>query len=267
MVFDSNPAARAPAQWNREGLPYVRRILAVGSGKGGVGKSSVTVLLALALAQLGKRVGILDADIYGPSIPRMLGLSGQPEFADRFMLPLEAHGLLAMSIGFLTGDAPAVLRGPMVSKTLQQLLRGTRWGTETAPLDFLLIDLPPGTGDVQLSLAQAAPLDAALIVTTPQDVAVADARKALAMFGKVNIPVQGVIENMAGFADAESGKILPMLGVGGGKRLAEEAGVPLLASLSFYPAIAAALDAGNPQLEASHPAHALFVDIARKMSF
>ena len=228
------PEARKAAQWNTAPLAHVKRIIAVASGKGGVGKSATTVNLALALSHMGPRVGILDADIYGPSIPRMMALSGQPEINDGQMIPLESYGIACMSMGFITGDQAAILRGPMISKTLYQLLRMTRWGTVERTLDMLLVDMPPGTGDIHLSMAQQVPLDGAVIVTTPQEVAVIDARKALVMFQKVNVPVLGVIENMSG----------SIFGAGGGKRLAEEMGVPFLGEIPMDAAIVEASDKG-----------------------
>lgn len=232
---EPDPAIRRAAPWNFDPVPHVRRIVAVASGKGGVGKSTTTVNLAHALAAQGLRVGILDADIYGPSIPRMLGLSGRPEIENNLMLPLEAHGIKAMSMQFITGDEAAVLRGPMISKALHQLLRLTRWGDDKHPLDLLLVDMPPGTGDIHLSLAQQVPLDGAVIVTTPQEVALMDARKAAGMFEKLRVKRIGVIENMSG----------GMFGSGGGARLAQELGAPLLAVIGLEQALCETADAGQ----------------------
>ncbi len=230
----AQPEARKPAQWNTTPLEYVGKIIAVASGKGGVGKSTTAVNLALALQRMGKSAGLLDADIYGPSVPRMMGLSGQPNIADGKMVPLENHGVRCMSMGFITGDEAAIMRGPMISKSLQQLLRATRWGTAQSPLDTLFVDMPPGTGDIHLSMAQQVPLSGAIIVTTPQEVALLDARKCLIMFQKVNVPVLGVVENMSG----------SIFGAGGGKKLADEFGVPLLGTVAMDAAICAAGDAG-----------------------
>jgi ATP-binding protein involved in chromosome partitioning len=230
------PDARKQAVWNTAPLEHVKRIVAIASGKGGVGKSSTSVNLALALSHMGPRVGILDADIYGPSIPRMLNIGGRPKIKDNKMLPLENHGIRCMSMEFITGDEAAIMRGPMISKTLQQLLRFTRWGTKESPLDLLLVDMPPGTGDIHLSMAQQVPLDGAVIVTTPQEVAVIDARKALKMFQKVDVPVLGVIENMSG----------SIFGSGGGKKLAEEMQVPFLGEIPMDAAIVEASDSGKP---------------------
>ena len=227
--MDENIPKRA-AVWNTAPLAHVQRIIAVASGKGGVGKSTVTVNLAHALAAMGVRVGVLDADLYGPSLPHLLRLSGKPEFIDGMMQPLISGGIKAMSLGFLTGDEAAILRGPMISKALTQMLRLTRWGTEAEPLELLLVDMPPGTGDIALSLAQAAPLNGALIVTTPQTLALLDARKAVQMFQKVKVPVLGVVENMSG----------GVFGAGGGEKLAAEAGVKLLAQIPLEADIAQA---------------------------
>ncbi len=226
---------RKPAIWNTDRLEHVRAVIAVASGKGGVGKSTLTVNLAHALTSMGKTVGILDADIYGPSIPRMLGVSGKPDFAEGRMLPLINHGISCMSIGFITGDEAAVLRGPMISKTLTQLLRLTRWGTAEKPMDILLVDMPPGTGDVHLSMAQLVPLTGAIITTTPQEVALMDARKAALMFTKVRVPILGVVENMSG----------GVFGAGGGKKLADEFSAPLLGTVPIDAAICTAGDMGN----------------------
>lgn len=250
--MSSSPASRKPAVWNTTSVEHVKKIFAVASGKGGVGKSTVAVNLAHALTQSGLRVGLLDADIYGPSIPRMMALSGQPEITNGRMSPLESQGIKCMSMGFITGEEAAILRGPMISKTLTQLLRLTSWGTETAPLDFLLVDMPPGTGDIHLSMAQLVPLTGAVIVTTPQEVALTDARKCAKMFLKVNVPLVGVIENMSG----------GVFGSGGGKKLADEFGVPLLGSVALDPAICQASDKG----EKYNGPHALaYSEIAKQL--
>lgn len=254
----TDPAARKPATWRTDSLPHVRRIFAVASGKGGVGKSTVTVNLAHALAARGQRVGILDADIYGPSIPRMLALETRlkPELEDGLMVPPVSHGIRAMSIALLTGDQAAVLRAPMVTKALGQLLRGTRWGSADAPLDTLLIDMPPGTGDIHLSLAQSVPLSGALLVTTPQEIALADAEKSAVMFEKINVPILGIVENMSGFTDP-SGTLHRLFGEGGGKKLAAQHHVPLLAELPLDPALREAADNGKA---IAHPAFAALAE-------
>ncbi len=239
----AQPARRAV--WNTEPLPHVKRVIAVSSGKGGVGKSTTAVNLAHAFAGLGKRVGLLDADIYGPSLPRMMGLDAKPEIADGKIIPLVAHGVACMSIGFMIGEETAVIwRGPQVTKALQQMLRDVAWGTGDAPLDVLLVDMPPGTGDVHLSLAQQVPLGGAVIVTTPQDVAVADARKSIDMFRKVNVPILGVIENMSGFTDPATGQRHAIFGEGGGRRLAQEASALFLGEIPIDIALRAASDSG-----------------------
>lgn len=229
-------------------LPGVKNIIAVASGKGGVGKSTTAVNLALALSVEGARVGILDADIHGPSIPMMLGLSGKPESPDgKAVLPKLAHGLQAMSIGFFLGeDQPAIWRGPMTTQYLQQLLTGTAWDD----LDYLVIDLPPGTGDIQLTLAQRVPVSGAVIVTTPQDIALLDAKKALKMFEKVEVPVLGIIENMALHCCSQCGHVEHIFGAGGGQAMAERYGVPLLGSLPLDIRIREQADGGAPTVVA-----------------
>ena len=228
-------------------LPNIRNILAVGSGKGGVGKSTTSVNLALALAADGARVGVLDADVYGPSIPTMLGLSGKPESPDgKSIVPMRAHGIESMSIGVLVDqDTPMIWRGPMATSALTQLLNDTRWGGEDG-LDYLLIDLPPGTGDIQLTLAQKIPVAGAVVVTTPQEVATLDARKALRMFEKVEVAVLGLVENMAQHVCSNCGHVEHLFGQGGGERMAAQYGVPLLGSLPLEIAIREQGDAGVP---------------------
>lgn len=237
---------RRPPTINHAPLPHVKHVVAVASGKGGVGKSTVTVNLAHALAAMGKRVGILDADIYGPSIPRMLGLETyvKPEIVDGQMIPPIAHGIRAMSMALITGDEAAVLRAPMITKALVQFLRLTAWGSSTAPLDMLLVDLPPGTGDVTLSLAQSCKLDGVVIVTTPQDVAVMDADKCASAFTKLHVPILGVVENMAYFTDP-AGQAHKLFGSGGGAKLAAKYAVPLLGHVPLDPEIGISGDAGT----------------------
>ncbi len=225
-------------------LSSVRNVIAVGSGKGGVGKSTVTANLALALARDGARVGILDADIYGPSIPTMLGLSGRPDSPDgKSIEPLRAHGVEAMSIGLLVEqDTPMIWRGPMATSALTQLLNDTRWGD----LDYLFVDLPPGTGDIQLTLAQKIPVAGAIIVTTPQDVATLDARKAVKMFEKVGVPILGLVENMATYACSSCGHEDHIFGHGGAGRMGEDYGLPVLGSLPLDRGVREQGDAGVP---------------------
>ena len=230
-------------------LPDIANIIAVASGKGGVGKSTTAVNLALALAAEGASVGILDADIYGPSIPRMLGLVGeQPSTEDgKTLQPLAAHGLQAMSIGFLVDDTqPMVWRGPMVTQALNQLMTQTAWRA----LDYLVVDMPPGTGDIQLTLTQRVPVAGAVIVTTPQDIALADARKGLEMFRKVSVPVLGIVENMSLYRCPECGHEASIFGAGGGARLANDAGVRLLGELPLEREIGALADSGKPSVAA-----------------
>ncbi|MGA9341688.1 MAG: iron-sulfur cluster carrier protein ApbC [Rhodanobacteraceae bacterium] len=229
-------------------LPNVRNIIAVASGKGGVGKSTVAANLALALAAEGASVGVLDADIYGPSQPRMLGISGKPESNDgKHLEPKRNHGIQAMSIGLLIDeDTPMIWRGPMVTQALQQMINETNW----TDLDYLIIDLPPGTGDIQLTLCQRVPVSGALIVTTPQDIALLDAKKALKMFEKVNVPVLGIIENMATHVCSQCGHEEHVFGAGGGARMAEQYGVPLLGTLPLDIRIREQADGGTPTVVA-----------------
>ncbi len=253
--------SRLPAHAVQPGLaplPRVRNLIAVGSGKGGVGKSTTAVNLAVALADLGYRVGVLDADIYGPSIPTMLGLDGRPDSPDgKSIVPMRAHGVETMSIGFLVEqDTPMIWRGPMATSALTQLLNDTRWGEAADPgqgddgLDVLVVDLPPGTGDIQLTLAQKIPVAGAVIVTTPQDVATLDARKALKMFEKVNVPVLGLVENMAQHVCSNCGHVEHLFGHGGGERMAAQYGVPLLGALPLEIDIREQGDAGTPVVRA-----------------
>ncbi len=251
-------------------LPRIRNIIAIGSGKGGVGKSTTSANLAVALADLGARVGLLDADIYGPSIPTMLGLSGRPDSPDgKSIIPMRAHGIETMSIGFLVEqDTPMIWRGPMATSALTQLLNETRWGGDDGEgLDILIVDLPPGTGDIQLTLAQKIPVAGAVIVTTPQDVATLDARKALKMFEKVHVPVLGLIENMAQHVCSNCGHVEHLFGSGGGERMAAQYGVPLLGSLPLEIAIREQGDTGTPVVRAA-PASAAaqaYRDVAQRL--
>ncbi|KRG68920.1 iron-sulfur cluster carrier protein ApbC [Pseudoxanthomonas dokdonensis] len=245
------PTARIAAHAVQPGLspiPRVRNVIAVGSGKGGVGKSTTAVNLALALHALGARVGVLDADVYGPSVPAMLGLSGKPDSPDNKSIePLRAFGVEAMSIGLLVDqDTPMIWRGPMATSALTQLFTDTLWGD----LDYLLIDLPPGTGDIQLTLAQKIPVAGAVIVTTPQDIATLDARKALKMFEKVNVPVLGIVENMSVHVCSNCGHSEHLFGDGGGQKMADSYGVPLLGSLPLDIRIREQGDAGQPVMVA-----------------
>ncbi len=225
------------------GIPGVERIIAVASGKGGVGKSTTTVNLALSLAALGWRIGILDLDIYGPSLPRLLGIHQLPESEGRFIKPLQAYGVKAMSIGFMVGEEDAMIwRGPMVMSAVQQMLRDVAWGE----LDCLVIDMPPGTGDAQLTLAQTVPLAGAIIVSTPQDLALIDARRGVAMFGKVDVPILGVVENMSYFLCPHCGGRSEIFAHGGARHEAEKMGVAFLGEIPLALGIRETSDAGKP---------------------
>ncbi len=229
-------------------VPGVKNIIAVASGKGGVGKSTTAVNLALALAAEGAAVGVLDADIYGPSQPTMLGISGRPESTDgKTIEPMEAYGLQAMSIGFLIDiDTPMVWRGPMVTQALEQLLKDTRW----RDLDYLVVDMPPGTGDIQLTLSQKVPVTGALIVTTPQDIALIDARKGLKMFEKVGVPIVGIVENMSIHVCSSCGHAEPIFGSGGAEKMCADYNVPFLGSLPLDIRIREQADTGRPTVVA-----------------
>ena len=232
------PSAPTPVAY-----PALGRIIAVSSGKGGVGKSTVTTNLAVALAARGGRVGILDADVYGPNIPRMMGVSAPPPVENNRIMPLRAHGVSVMSIGFMIArDQPAIWRGPIVMKIVTQFLRDVAWGT----LDYLLVDMPPGTGDAQLSLVQATQVSGAIIVTTPQEVATGDALRGAKMFQHVGVPVLGIVENMSWFECPHCGDRTPLFGSGGGARLADELGIPLLGQIPIAPRIVPDSDAGVP---------------------
>ena len=229
-------------------MPNVKNIIEVASGKGGVGKSTTAVNLALALAAEGARVGLLDADIYGPSLPVMMGISGRPESDDgKTMEPMENHGVQVMSIGFLVDAEQAVVwRGPMATQALDQLLRQTRW----KELDYLVIDMPPGTGDIQLTLSQRVPLTGAVIVTTPQDIALLDARKGVNMFEKVGVPILGIVENMAVHVCTQCGHVEHIFGADGGKRMAAQYEVPYLGALPLTMKIREQTDSGTPTVAA-----------------
>ena len=227
---------------------HVGHVIAVASGKGGVGKSTVAVNLAAALAMLGRRTGLLDADVYGPSVPRMTGLDSEPEVtAERKLKPLQGWGLKVMSIGLLVDEAsPMIWRGPMASSALNQMLNDVAWGSEAEPLDILVVDMPPGTGDIQLTLAQRVSLSGAVIVSTPQEVALIDARRAVAMFEKTHIPILGVVENMAYFTDPSTGAPIEIFGRGGARAVAETLQAPFLGEIPIEVALREACDAGRP---------------------
>jgi len=250
-------AVPAPTPVN---YPNLGTVLAVSSGKGGVGKSTVAVNLAVALAQSGARVGLMDADIYGPNIPRMMGINKPLQVdPDAKIVPLEAHGIKLVSIGFLIErDQPAIWRGPIIMKVITQFLRDVNWGQ----LDFLIVDMPPGTGDAQLSLVQATHVAGAIIVTTPQQVASGDALRGAKMFQRVDVPVIGVIENMSWFECPHCGKPVNIFGSGGGERLAAELSVPLLGKVPLYPNILAGGDLGLP-IVVGEPDSAAAVELRR----
>ncbi len=237
-------AAQSPGQGpSEEFIPEVKHTIAVSSGKGGVGKSTVAVNLALALKQSGAATGLVDVDVYGPDVPLMMGARGRPGMFDNKILPVEAHGVKIMSIGLLVAEREALVwRGPMIHSAVQQFLRDVAWG----PLDYLVFDMPPGTGDAQLSLSQIIPLTGVVMVTTPQDVALLDVRKALTMFRKLNVPVLGIVENMSYFLAPDTGKRYAIFGEGGGARVAEEFGVPLLGQIPLEMETRKGGDAGVP---------------------
>ena len=247
-------------------LPEVKNIIAIASGKGGVGKSTTAVNLALALSAEGARVGILDADIYGPSMPMMLGISGRPDsYAENSIEPMQGHGLQVSSIGFLIEeDSPMVWRGPMVTSALEQLLRQTNW----QQLDYLIVDMPPGTGDIQLTLSQKVPVTGAVIVTTPQDIALLDARKGLKMFEKVGIPILGIVENMSTYICPQCGHTEHIFGTGGGEKMCKDYQVPFLGSLPLNLSIREQSDAGRPPVVADpdSPISESYKAIARKVA-
>ena len=247
-------------------LPGVKNIIAVASGKGGVGKSTTAVNLALALAAEGAQVGVLDADIYGPSQPMMLGITGRPDSLEENTIePMEGHGLQASSIGFLIDDdAPMVWRGPMVTSALEQLLRQTRW----RDLDYLVVDMPPGTGDIQLTLSQKVPVTGSVIVTTPQDIALLDARKGLKMFEKVGVPIVGIIENMSTYVCPSCGHEEHVFGTGGGEKMCKDYGVEFLGALPLNLSIREQADAGRPTVIADPDGaiSAIYKNIARRVA-
>src|SRR5579864_7610982 len=241
-------------------IPGVRNLIAVGSGKGGVGKTTVAVNLAVALAAMGHKVGLMDADVYGPNVPLMMGINKTPMAYGERIQPLEQFGVKLMSMGFLSpGDKPLVWRGPMLHSVIQQFLRGVDWGQ----LDYLIIDLPPGTGDVQLTLIETAPLTGAVVVTTPSDVSLEDARKAIHMFQQVRVPILGLVENMSYLVCPHCNERIDVFSHGGGKKTAEAMNVPFLGELALDPAVRVGGDSGNPVTLGEHGAP--FVAIAREV--
>ena len=258
------PAQRAVVA-PKPGIPGVKAILAVASGKGGVGKSTSAVNIALAFSRLGRKVGLMDADIYGPSVPRMMGLSGRPDSKDgKTIEPKESYGVKCMSIGFMVpDDTPTIWRGPMVMAAVEQLLREVNWGE----LDILVCDLPPGTGDAQLTMAQRVPLTGAVIVSTPQDIALLDARKGLNMFRKVDVPVFGIVENMSFYLCPSCGHRADIFGHGGARQTAQEMGCDFLGEIPLHLSIREHADAGTPIVatEPDSPYAKPYFDIARKL--
>ncbi len=235
---------RARGGFGRQEIPGIRNIVAVGAGKGGVGKSTTSVNLAVALKGKGARVGLIDADVYGPNVPQMLGTVGQPEATeDRKIVPLEAHGIKVISMGMLVPpDQPVIWRGPMLHGAIQQFMRDVLWGE----LDYLIVDLPPGTGDISISMAQSVPVAGAVVVTTPQGVSVSDVRKAVMMFRQLNIPILGVVENMSYFVCGHCQERTDIFGHGGGTRMAEELGIPFLGEVPIEPRVRSGGDEGAP---------------------
>ena len=250
--------------------PFVQKVIAVASAKGGVGKSTVAVNLAAAFAALGYRTGLLDADVYGPSVPKMLRLSEEPQVdADKKLVPLIAYGVKAVSIGLLVKEgAPMIWRGPMASSALTQLLNDVAWGSAQDPLELLIIDMPPGTGDIQLTLAQKVTLDGAVIVSTPQEVALIDVRRGVAMFQKTAMPILGVVENMAYFPDPRTGEPIEIFGRGGARKVAEEVGAPFLGEIPIDIDVRRGGDVGEPIVTSkpSSASAAIFIGMAEALA-
>lgn len=248
----------------KQPIPGVEHLIAIGSGKGGVGKTTVSVNLSIALAKLGHKVGLMDADVYGPNVPLMTGMRGSPRAVDERIQPLEKYGVKLMSMGFLNpGDKPLVWRGPMLHSVIQQFLRGVDWGE----LEYLVIDLPPGTGDVQLSLIQSAPLTGAVVVTTPSDVSLEDARKAVNMFEQVRVPILGIVENMSYLMCPHCNERIDVFSYGGGRRTAENMNVHFLGEVPLAPDVRIGGDSGKPVAtrEADDPQAAVFMEMARNL--
>lgn len=265
VEMTANVRSASSPDEGRAAIPGVKNIIAVGAGKGGVGKTTVSVNLACALAQHGSRVGLLDGDIYGPNIPIMLGVQTQLETDGKKILPAERHGIRVVSIGFLTQDeAPVIWRGPMLHGVIQQFFREVNWGD----LDYLIIDMPPGTGDVALSLSQTVPVSGAVAVTTPQTVSLADTRRAIRMYQKLNIPVLGLLENMSHFVCPECNHESDIFGKGGGELLAEQMKVPYLGQIPLYEPIRVGGDQGTPivMTEPESPAGQALIDSAARLA-
>ena len=259
------PEVKRQAPAPQAGIPGVKNIIAVASGKGGVGKSTVAVNLALSLAKLGLKVGLLDADIYGPSVPRLLAITEKPDSDGHRLMPIERHGIKTMSIGFLVKEDEAMIwRGPMVQSALTQMLGDVAW----APLDVLVLDMPPGTGDAQLTIAQRVPLKGAVIVSTPQDIALIDAKKGITMFNKTQVPILGVVENMSVFTCPDCGSSHAIFGHGGARETAEKMGAPFLGEIPLVPRIRETSDAGQPVSVSvpDGPEAKAFLDLAKKVA-
>jgi ATP-binding protein involved in chromosome partitioning len=265
-VMDQAPAAPArPAAPTPKHYPNLGKVIAISSGKGGVGKSTVAVNIAVALAKSGSRVGLMDADIYGPNIPRMMGVSGAPPVMNEKIVPLEAHGVKLISLGMMIEpDQPAIWRGPIVMKIINQFLQDVAWGQ----LDYFIVDMPPGTGDAQLSLVQATQVDGAVIVTTPQEVSVGDALRGVKMFQRVGVPVLGIVENMSWFECPHCGKPSALFGSGGGERLAKSVELPLIGQIPLYPRVMEGGDTGAPivVVDASSSAARALTSVAEKVA-
>ena len=257
---------RVRGGFGRQAIPGIRNIVAVGAGKGGVGKSTTAVNLALALTQKGARVGLMDADVYGPNIPQMLGIEAPPEVSeDKKMVPPEAYGIKVISMGMLVPpDQPVIWRGPMLHGAVQQFMREVQWGE----LDYLIVDLPPGTGDVSLTMSQSVPVAGAVVVTTPQGVSISDVRKAVAMFRQLNIPVLGVVENMSFFVCGHCNERTDIFGNGGGQRMAEDLKIPFLGGVPIDTRVRSGGDEGNPIVAAAPdaPAAQAFIEVAGKVA-
>jgi len=257
---------KARGGFGRQAVPGIRNIIAVGAGKGGVGKSTTAVNLAVALQRKGARVGLMDADVYGPNTPQMLGIEGGPEVSEaKHMIPPEAFGIKVISMGMLVpADQPIIWRGPMLHGAVQQFMRDVEWGE----LDYLIVDLPPGTGDVSLSMAQSVPVAGAVVVTTPQGVSVSDVRKAVAMFRQLNIPVLGVVENMSYFVCGHCQERTEIFGHGGGVKMAEDMGIPMLGQIPIDTRVRAGGDEGRPIVNAApeSPAAKAFAEVAGRVA-
>jgi len=269
VLIEQNISSHS-VQQGVQAVDGIKNIIAIASGKGGVGKSTVSANLALALNAAGAKVAVLDADIYGPSQPRMLGISGKPKaLENKMLLPMQNHGLKIMSIGFLVEeDTPMIWRGPMVTQALEQMLRGTAWSNDGEEVDYLIIDLPPGTGDIQLTLSQKVPVSGAVIVTTPQDIALLDARKAYNMFEKVDVPIFGVIENMSTHVCSKCGHEEAIFGAHGAKKMAEDYSLDVLGEIPLEMAIREQADSGSPTVVSQPDSDTAgrYVDIALRIA-